>query len=70
MKTLLSWDALLAAPAPCDHIVQLYTSDEALVSTVARFIEHGLTEGEANLVTLLHGERAHRLGVRLRDRIR
>jgi hypothetical protein len=46
MKTLSSWDALLAAPAPCDHLVQLYTSDEALVSTVVRFIERGLTEGE------------------------
>jgi hypothetical protein len=47
MKTLSSWDALLAAPAPCDHLVQLYTSDEALVSTVSRFIEHGLTDGAA-----------------------
>src|SRR5688500_20411276 len=46
MKTLSSWDALLAAPAPCDHLVQLYTSDEALTSTVARFIEHGLADGE------------------------
>src|SRR5687767_3886641 len=46
MKTLSSWDALLAAPAPCDHLVQLYTSDEALTSTVVRFIEHGLAEGE------------------------
>lgn len=46
MKTLSSWDALLAAPAPCDHLVQLYTSDEALASTVARFIEPGLKEGE------------------------
>lgn len=47
MKTLSSWEALLAAPAPCDHLVQLYTSDEALVFTVARFIEHGLAGGEA-----------------------
>jgi hypothetical protein len=36
MKLVSSWDALLAAPAPCDHLVQLHTSDEALISTVAR----------------------------------
>lgn len=47
MKTLSSWDALLAAPAPCDHLAQLYTRDQALVSTVAHFVEHGLTKGEA-----------------------
>ena len=46
MKTLSSWDALLATPAPCDHLVQLYTSDEALVSTVVRFMERGIAEGE------------------------
>jgi hypothetical protein len=46
MKTLSSWDALLAAPSPCDHLVQLYTSDEALVSTVVRFLKHGLREGD------------------------
>jgi len=46
VKTLVSWDALLAAPAACDHLVQLYTNDAALASTVARFIEHGLAAGE------------------------
>jgi hypothetical protein len=46
VKTLTSWDALLAAPAPCDHLVQLYTSDAAVASTVARFIAHGLASGE------------------------
>jgi hypothetical protein len=46
MKLVSSWDALLAAPAPCDHLVQLHTSDEALISTVARFIERGVAEGE------------------------
>ena len=46
MKTLSSWNALLAAPAACDHLVQLYTSDDALASTVARFIEQGLAAGE------------------------
>jgi hypothetical protein len=46
MKTLSSWDAVLAAPEPCDHLVQLYTSEDALASTVARFIQHGLADGE------------------------
>ena len=46
MKKMSSWDALLAAPDPCDHLVQLYTSDDALASTVARFVEHGLAAGE------------------------
>src|SRR4051812_18158345 len=47
MKTLSSWDSVLAAPQPCDHLVQLYTSDDSLISTVTRFIEPGLTKGEA-----------------------
>jgi hypothetical protein len=47
MKTISSWDAVLAAPAPRDHLVQLYTSDDALVSTVARFIEHGIVDAAA-----------------------
>jgi hypothetical protein len=46
MKTLSSWDALLAAPEPCDHLVQLYTSEDALVSTVVRFVQHGMAAGE------------------------
>jgi hypothetical protein len=56
VKTLSSWDALLAAPAACDHLVQLYTSDAALASTVARFIEHGLAarEGVIGIMTGAH----------------
>jgi hypothetical protein len=46
MKTLSSWDTVLAAPGPCDHLVQLYTSEDALASTVVRFIRHGLADGE------------------------
>jgi hypothetical protein len=41
MTTMTSWDAALAAPAPRDHLVQLYTSEPSLVSTLARFVEHG-----------------------------
>ena len=46
MKTLSPWDTVLAAPGPCDHLVQLYTSEDALASTVVRFIRHGLADGE------------------------
>lgn len=46
MKTISSWDAILAAPAPSDHLVQLYTSERSLVSTVARYIERGLVDGD------------------------
>jgi hypothetical protein len=46
MKLLSSWDALLAAPAPRDHLVQLYTCDVALISSVARFFERGVAAGE------------------------
>jgi len=42
MTTMTSWDAALAAPAPCDHLVQLYTSEPSLVGTLARFVEHGV----------------------------
>ena len=65
MKTLSSWDALLAAPAPCDHLVQLYTSDQALVTTVVRYIEHGLAEDEGviAITTAAHWTKiAERLG--------
>jgi hypothetical protein len=41
MTTMTSWDAALAAPAPRDHLVQLYTSEPSLVGTLARFVEHG-----------------------------
>jgi hypothetical protein len=46
MKTLSSWDAVLAAPAACDHLVQLYTNPQSLITTVARFVERGLADGE------------------------
>jgi hypothetical protein len=46
MKPMSSWDAILAAPAPRDHLVQLYTSEHALASTVTRFVERGLADGD------------------------
>ena len=66
MKTLSSWDAVLAAPAPRDHLVQLYTSDNALISTVARFIRHGLAEGEG-VVAITTAAHWSKLAERLSD---
>jgi DcmR-like sensory protein len=53
---MLSWDALLAAPAPRDHLVQLYTSEHALASTVTRFVERGLADGDGviAIITAAH----------------
>lgn len=45
MRTIASWNALVAAPAPRDHLVQLYTDEAALVSIVTEFVAHGLADG-------------------------
>jgi hypothetical protein len=50
MNTSSSWDAVLAAPAACDHLVQLYTDDRSLSDVVARFIDHGLADGDGIVV--------------------
>jgi DcmR-like sensory protein len=47
MKAMPSWNSVLAAPAPRDHLVQLYTSELSLVRTVAEFVQHGLADGDA-----------------------
>jgi KaiC/GvpD/RAD55 family RecA-like ATPase len=44
------WPALLAAPHPCDHVVQLYTDDGFLGRAVSHFIGTGLARGEAAVV--------------------
>ena len=56
MKTLASWDAALASPAPRDPLVQLHTS---VVATVVRFIERGLAkaEGVIAIATAAHWAR-------------
>lgn len=64
MKTLSSWDALLAAPTARDHLVQLYTSDAALTSTVAKFIEHGLAAGEG-VISIMTGAHWNEVAGRL-----
>jgi hypothetical protein len=46
-----SWQELLAAPAPCSHILQIYDSDEFLAAGVGVFAAEGLRAGEAVLLT-------------------
>jgi len=44
------WPSLLAAPHPCDHVVQLYTDDGFLNRALSHFIGTGLARGEAAVV--------------------
>jgi hypothetical protein len=50
MAASSSWESLLGAPAPRDHIVQLYADDGFLVRAVAHFIGTGLAAGEAGIL--------------------
>jgi hypothetical protein len=47
MSSLSSWESLLDAPRPCDHVVQLYRDDAFLLRAVTRFVHTGLEQGEA-----------------------
>jgi DcmR-like sensory protein len=42
-----SWEELLGASRPGDHVIQLYTDDAFLVRAVTRFLGDGLSRGEA-----------------------
>lgn len=44
------WEELLRAPFPCDHIIQLYTDEYALIQSLTRFVGSGLEQGEAAIV--------------------
>jgi len=57
-ETRASWDALLRQPTPCDHIVQVYSDDTALVRSLARFLQSGLQNGEAVVVLATPEHRA------------
>lgn len=46
MTAQSSWQGLLTAPRPCDHLVQLYTDDDFLARAVTRFVSVGLAAGE------------------------
>jgi hypothetical protein len=52
-----AWEDILGAPAPGQHVAQLYTSWEFLVRAVARYAGEGLRRGEPVLLiaTTLHG---------------
>lgn len=50
MAAAPSWQALLRAPQPCDHIVQLYTDERFLVRAVTHFMSAGLATGEAGVL--------------------
>ncbi|MGH6689928.1 MAG: MEDS domain-containing protein [Gammaproteobacteria bacterium] len=45
-----SWEALLATPSACDHVVQLYTDDGFLARAVVQFVGSGFAEGAAALL--------------------
>ena len=45
-----SWESLLRTPAPCDHVIQLYTSDDFLTRAVGAFVGTGLQQGDGAVV--------------------
>lgn len=52
------WQSLYRAPAPCDHVIQLYTDDAFLTRAIGEFIGTGLRQGEGAVViaTPAHAE--------------
>jgi hypothetical protein len=50
MATAQSWQSLLRAPQPCDHVVQLYKDEGFLVRAVTHFVSAGLAGGEAGVI--------------------
>jgi hypothetical protein len=66
MTPLASWEELLGASRPCDHLIQLYTDDAFLVRAVTRFLGDGLSRGEAAVLIATPGHAgacADQLGV-------
>jgi hypothetical protein len=45
-----SWQSLLRAPHPCDHVVQLYKDEGFLIRAVTHFMSTGLAAGEAGVL--------------------
>jgi hypothetical protein len=63
-----SWESHFRTPAPCDHVIQLYTDDGFLTRAVGEFIGTGLAQGDGAVVvaTPLHVDAITReLGSRL-----
>jgi DcmR-like sensory protein len=44
------WETHLRTPAPCDHVIQLYTDDGFLTRAVGEFIGTALQQGEGAVV--------------------
>jgi len=44
------WQSLYRAPAPCDHVIQLYTDEAFLTRAISEFIGSGLAQGEGAVV--------------------
>ena len=49
MSSVSSWESLLRAPRPCDHVVQLYKDEGFLLRAVTHFMGTGLAQGEAGV---------------------
>lgn len=45
MSSVASWESVLRAPRPCDHVVQLYKDEGFLLRAVTHFLGIGLAEG-------------------------
>jgi hypothetical protein len=50
MAAVQSWQSLLRAPHPCDHVVQLYKDEAFLIRAVTHFMGTGLATGEAGVL--------------------
>lgn len=64
MRAPATWEGVLTAPAPGQHIAQLYTEPGFLVRTVSQFAGQGLHRGEA-VVLIATPEHRAAIGRRL-----
>ena len=50
MESTQPWHELFRTPAPCDHVIQLYTDEAFLTRAISQFIGVGLDQGEGSVV--------------------
>ena len=50
MSSVSSWESVLRAPRPCDHVVQLYNDEAFLLRAVTHFLGTGLAQGEGGVL--------------------
>jgi len=50
LATTQPWQSLYRAPAPCDHVIQLYTDEAFLTRAIGEFIGTGLVQGEGAVI--------------------